>query len=195
LFKFSAGGVAKSRARPPEVVRRELGIFKLAATFFTTCHTVFSEIRSPHSLSARQTQRNNGPRSIPAAASQASRVSFTQAGTGTERMCFPLPTRSTMAQRSSLFWMLSIVKSASSRRRSPHPSRIAKMARLRFPLSVCLSGSCQRADASPAVSQLPKRTRVFKHLLRDECQQQVQGSTVLSRQLQTPVAARPPSVH
>ena len=75
----------------------------LAATFLTTCQTVFSEIPCPHSLSVRQTHRNNGPLLIPAADSQASSVSFTQAGTRTVRMCLPFPTRSTMAQRSSRF--------------------------------------------------------------------------------------------
>src|ERR1700722_16107453 len=53
--------------------------------------------------------------------------------------------------------MLSVVNSASSRRLSPQPSKIANIARFRFPVSVSLSGCCQRADASPAVSQLPNR--------------------------------------
>jgi len=49
----------------------------LAAVFFTTCQTVFSEMPRPQSLSARQTHRNNGPFSIPAAG-HASSVSFRQ---------------------------------------------------------------------------------------------------------------------
>ncbi len=133
------------------------GIFMDAAVFLTTCQTVFSEIPSPHGLPARQTHRKRGPLSIPAAASHTSRVSFTQFGTGTVRMCRPLPMRSTIAQRSSRLCKLSSVSSASSRRRRPHPSRMARIARLRFPVRVCPSGTCQRTAASPTVSQLPKR--------------------------------------
>jgi hypothetical protein len=132
-------------------------MFMLAAVFLTTCQTVFSEIPCPHGLPARQTQRNSGPLSIPAAVNQASSVSFTQFGTGTVRMCLPLPMRSTIAQRSSRRCKLSSVSSASSRRRRPQPSRMARIARLRFPVSVCPSGARQSAAASAAVSQLPNR--------------------------------------
>lgn len=72
-------------------------------------------------------------------------------------MCLPLPIRSTMAQRSSRRCKLSKVSSESSCRRSPQPSRMARIARLRFPVRVWASGNCQSADASPAVSQLPRR--------------------------------------
>jgi hypothetical protein len=119
----------------------------LAAAFLTTCQTVFSEIPCPQSLPARQTHLNSGPLSITAAVNQASIVSFTQLGTGTVRMCLPFPIRSTMAQRSSRRCNLSNVSSASSRRRSPQPSSIAKIAQLRFPARVRRSGSCQSADA------------------------------------------------
>ena len=132
-------------------------MFILAAVFLTTCQTVFSEMPCPQSLPARQTHRNSGPLSIPAAVNHASSVSFTQFGTGTVRMYLPLPTRSTMAQRSSRRCKLSKVSSASSRRRSPQPSRMARIARLRFPVGVWPSGNCQSADASTAISQLPKR--------------------------------------
>jgi hypothetical protein len=125
--------------------------------FLTTCQTVFSEMQCPHGLPARQTPRNSGPLSIPAEVNHASSVSFTQFGTGTVHMCLPLPMRSTIAQRSSRRCRLSRVSSASSRRRRPQPSRMARIARLRFPVRVCLSGNCQSAAASPAVSQLPKR--------------------------------------
>jgi hypothetical protein len=117
----------------------------LVAVFLTTCQTVFSEMLLPESLSARQTHRNNGPLAIPVAVSQASSVCFTQVGTGTVRMCLPLPTRSTIAQRSSRRCMLSNVNSASSRRRRPQPSKIEKMARLRFPVSVCPSGKLPKS--------------------------------------------------
>jgi hypothetical protein len=62
---------------------------------------------------------------MPAAVKQASSVSFTHFGTGTVRMCLPLPTRSTIAQRSSRRCMLSSVSSASSRRRSPQLRKTA----------------------------------------------------------------------
>jgi hypothetical protein len=137
-------------------------------------------------------QWNNGPLAIPAAVSQASSVCFTQVGTGTVRMCLPLPTRSTIAQRSSRRCMLSNVNSASSRRRRPQPSKIAKMARLRFPVSVCPSGSCQRVDASPAVNSCPNGIQVCEHLSRAGCLQPIQGLTGRSRQPQMPVAVQRP---
>jgi len=133
------------------------GMFMLAAVFLTTCQTVFSEMPSPHDLPTRQTHRKRGPLSMPAAVSHTSIVSFTQAGTGTVRMCLPLPIGPTIAQRYSRRCKLSGVSSASSRRRRPHPSRMARIARLRFPVRVCPSGTCQSADASSAVSQLPRR--------------------------------------
>lgn len=102
------------------------GMFMLAAVFLTTCQIVFSEMPCPHGLPARQTHRNSGPLSIPAAVNHASSVSFTQFGTGTVRMCLPLPMRSTIAQRSSRRCNLSSVSSASSRRRKPQPSRMAR---------------------------------------------------------------------
>ena len=132
-------------------------MFMPAAVFLTTCQTDFSEMPSPHGFLARQTHRKSGPLSRPAAVNHTSRVSFTQFGTGTVRMCLSLPIRSTTAQRSSRRCKLLSVSSVSSRRRRPHPSRMARIARLRFPLRVCPSGTCQSAAASPAVSQLPKR--------------------------------------
>ncbi len=129
----------------------------VVAVFLTTCQTVFSEMPSPQILLARQTHRKRGPLSIPAAVNHTSRVSFTQLGTGTVRMCLPLPTRSTIAQRSSRSCKLSSLSSASSRRRRLHPRRMARIARFRFPVRVSPSGACQSEVASRAVSQLPKR--------------------------------------
>ena len=129
-------------------------MFMLAAVFSTTCQIVFSEMQLPHGLPGRQTHRNRGPLSIPAAVNHASSVSFTQFGTGMVRMCLPLPKSSTIAQRSSRRCKLSSVSSASSRRRRPQPSR---MARITLSGQVCPSGTWQSAAASPTVSQLPKR--------------------------------------
>jgi hypothetical protein len=63
----------------------------LAAAFLTTWLTVFSEMPCPQILPARQTHRNSGPPSITAAVNHASLASFTQLGTGTVRVCLPLP--------------------------------------------------------------------------------------------------------
>ena len=101
------------------------GMYMLAAVFLTTYQTVFSEMPHPHDLPARQIQRSRGPLLISAAVNHASTVSFTQFGTGTVRICLPLPTRSTIAQRSSRRCKLSRVSSASSRQRRPQPSRMA----------------------------------------------------------------------
>jgi hypothetical protein len=118
----------------------------LAAVFLTTCQTVFSEIQRPHGLPTRQTHRNGGPLSIPAEVNHESSVSFTQFETGTVRMCLPLPMRSTIAQRSRRCG-LSRVSSASSRRRRPQPSRMARISRLRFPVRVCLADTFNAMDA------------------------------------------------
>ena len=106
---------------------------------FTTCQTNRSVTPSPQCLPARQTHRKSLPAEIAAAASHSSIVVFTQSGTGTVRMWPPLPTRSTIAQCSSRCCKCLKSRSANSRRRSPHPSKTARIAR--FPLSfegVCI---------------------------------------------------------
>jgi hypothetical protein len=84
------------------------------------CQTTRSVTPSPQCLPARQTQRNTLPLDKPAAVVQKSSVPFTQSGTGTVRICPPLPTRSRMAQSSSRCWKCRKSNSAKSRRRSPH---------------------------------------------------------------------------
>ena len=90
-----------------------------------------------------------------------SMVALTHSGTGTVRMWPPLPTRSTMAQCSSRCCKCVKSRSANSRRRSPQPSKTARIARSRFPLSVSGAGDCQKRRASSAVSQLPSLTPSF----------------------------------
>ncbi len=80
---------------------------------------------------------------------------LSHSGTGTVRMCPPLPTRSTMAQCSSRCCKCANSKSANSRLRSPQPSKMARIVRFRLPFNVCGSGVCQKRRASSAVSQLP----------------------------------------
>jgi hypothetical protein len=140
LFKLSTGIVTESRTGSSKIMWRELSDLHAGSSFLDNMPNRLFRDASPQSVSARQTHRNSGPLSISAATSHSSSVHFTQAGTGTVRMCLPLPTRSTMAQRSSRRCRLSYFNSASSRRRSPQPSKIAKMARLRFPVSVCSVG-------------------------------------------------------
>jgi len=128
---------------------------------FTTCQTTRSVTPSPQCLPARQTHRNNLPAERAAAATHVSTDALTQSGTGTVRMCPPLPTRSTMAQCSSRFCRWVNSRSASSRRLSPQPSKTARIARSRLPLRVSGSGACQNRRASSAVSQFPSLTPNF----------------------------------
>jgi hypothetical protein len=67
-------------------------------------------------------------------------------------MCPPLPTRSTMAQCSSRCCKCLQSRSANSRRRSPQPSKTARIARSRLPLRVFGSGACHKRRASSAVA-------------------------------------------
>ena len=76
-------------------------------------------------------------------------------------MCPPLPTRSTIAQCSSRCCKCVKSRSANSRLRSPQPSKTARIARSRLPLSVLASGACQSRRASSAVSQFPSLTPSF----------------------------------
>jgi hypothetical protein len=113
----------------------------LAAVFLTTCQTVFSEILCPHAFPARQTH-----------------------GTGTVRMCLPLPIRSTIAQRSSQRCKLSSVSSASSRRRRPQPGRMARIARLRFPvksLSIGYLPERRLTGCKPVAQTRPQLANTF----------------------------------
>jgi hypothetical protein len=71
------------------------------AAAFTTCHIAFGVRPSPQSLPRRSTRQKTVPAVIPADAVQPSTVCFAHAGTGTVRICFPLPTKSAMTQCSS----------------------------------------------------------------------------------------------
>ena len=128
---------------------------------FITCQTRRSVTPSPQHLSARQTHRNSLPVCSSAAATQSSMVVLTQHGNGTVRMCPPLPTRSTIAQCSSRCCRCLKSRSANSRLRRPQPSRTARIARSRLPLSVLASGARQSLCAFSAVSQFPSRTPTF----------------------------------
>ena len=71
LLKLATGIMAESCTGAAEVVEkcgaRHQEMFILAAVFLTTLPDRFSEMPFPQSLPARQTHRNNGPLSMPAA--------------------------------------------------------------------------------------------------------------------------------
>jgi len=87
-------------------------------------------------LTSRLTRRNITPPLMPAAAVHSSMVRFAQTGTGTVRLCFPLPMRSAMTERYSRTWKSSILSPTNSARRSPHPMSNATIARSRLPRRV-----------------------------------------------------------
>jgi hypothetical protein len=70
---------------------------RLAAAF-TTCQIALGVIPSPQILSSRLTRRKIVPSVIAAAPIHSSTARFAHKGTGTVRMCFPLPTRSAITQ-------------------------------------------------------------------------------------------------
>ena len=175
LLQFSAGAVAQVRAGAPQVMRRDCPDPSSAAYCFTTCQTNRSVTPSPQHLPARHTQRNSLPVSSSAAATHASTVALTQAGTGMVRMCPPLPTRSTIAQCSSRCCKCANSRSANSRLRRPQPSKTARIAQSRSPLRVLASGACQSRRASFAASQFPSRTPSFLTPSRDRCRPRAQG--------------------
>ena len=133
----------------------------LEAYCYTTCQTRRSVTPLPQCLPARQTHRKTLPAVRPATVLQPLMVAFTQSGTGTVRIYPPFPTRSTIAQCSSRCCRCRNSKPVNSRRRSPQPSRTARIARSRLPLSVSASGACQSRRASSAVSQFPSLTPGF----------------------------------
>lgn len=98
LVQFTSSIAAQSSASPSEVVR---GKFFNGCFFGAVLHDMpHNPLRhtTPQVLPARQTHRNTRPSLIPAETSHESIVLFTQSGTGTVRMCRPLPTKSTIAQ-------------------------------------------------------------------------------------------------
>src|SRR5437867_938466 len=101
LFQFAACCVTEPGARPSQIVRRALRNLQFLGVHLDHVPKTFSVIPSPHTVSERQTQRNNLPVVISAAVNHSSKNCFTQFGTGTVRTWPPFPTRSTMFQRSS----------------------------------------------------------------------------------------------
>ena len=77
------------------------------------------------------------------------------AGAVRTRPCFP--TRSTMHQRPSRCWTCANVSAATSEGRNPQPSRTARMARSRRPLTVEMSGVLSSVCAWRCDSQFPTR--------------------------------------
>ena len=115
---------------------------------------------SPQFLPARQTHRKDLPAEIPAAAVHRSIVALTQSGTGSVRMCPPLPTRSTMAQCSSRCCkcanldqpIRAVGDHSPARRRESHGPACLERVRIR---------RLPEAASSAAVSQFPSLTPSF----------------------------------
>ena len=141
LLKLTARGSAQLRGRATQIMRRDVRQTSPDDIRFNVCQTTFSVSRSPKTRSPRLTGRNRCPSVTLATAGHASIVFFTHAGIGIVRTCPFFPIRSTMHQRLFLCWVCFIVRFASSDRRSPHPSRVANIARSRSPFFVRTSGA------------------------------------------------------
>ena len=68
------------------------------AAAFTMCQIALGVILSPQILPSRLTRRKIAPPPMPAAVVHSSTARFVHPGTGTVRMCFPLPIRSAITQ-------------------------------------------------------------------------------------------------
>lgn len=115
---------------------------KRALVRYADDFVVFTEVPA---LSTRLTLRKIAPPLMPAAVVHTSTARFAQRGTGTVRMCFPLPTRSAITQRSSRTWKSSVPSPSSSARRSPQPMSSARIARSRLPLRLSDGSSPSKA--------------------------------------------------
>jgi hypothetical protein len=82
------------------------------AAAFTTCQIALGVMLSPQILPSRLTRRKIASPSMPAAMIHSSTARFAPAGTGTVRMCFPLPIKSAITQCS--FADLEIFRSESN---------------------------------------------------------------------------------
>jgi hypothetical protein len=103
------------------------------AAALTICQIAFGVIPSRHTLPSRFTRRKIAPPLAPDTLVQSSTARFAHAGTGTVRICFPLPIKSARTQWSSRSWKSSFFNPTSSARRSPHPINNARIARSRLP--------------------------------------------------------------
>ena len=90
---------------------------------------------------SRFTRRKIAPPLMAAAVVHSSTARFAHSGTGTVRMCFPLPIRSAITQCSSRTWKSPIPSPTSSARRRPHPMSSARIARSRLPRRLSDGGS------------------------------------------------------
>ena len=155
LLQLSSCGMTELRARAPQMVRSETSEARLCGIQldYVPDDALRYTITPAFACSADATEYS--PRMKFSRMDPLIQVALTHSGTGTVRMCPPLPTRSTMAQCSSRCWRCLNARSASSRHRSPQPSKIARMARSRLPFKVSGSDLCQKRRASSEVSQLP----------------------------------------
>ncbi len=120
------------------------------ATAFTMCQMALGVIPAPQILSSRLTRRKIAPLFVPAALIHSSTARFVHVGTGTVRMCFPLPIKSAITQCFSRTWKSSAPSPTSSARRSPHPLSSARIARSRFPRFAldCACRSCPQIGST-----------------------------------------------
>lgn len=158
LLQFASRNVTQTSARTPQIMRSKLAKLSFRGNSLTTHQITFSETLSPQTVPVLLTQRKNRPEVTGAAVVQQSRAVLTHSGTGTVRMCPPLPYRSTMTHRSSRFWMSDTAYCATSDRRRPHPASTAIIARSLLPFRTSRSGDRRSCLTSSALSQFPSRT-------------------------------------
>jgi len=128
LLQFATSLVAQPSAGSPKIV----GVTAERKQFDAAClimdQITFGVKPSPQTRPALLIDRNNAPEVTHAGIAQWSIAALTQSGTGTVRMCPPLPLRSAITQCSSRSCRSSILNAAASAGRRPQPMRTASMA-------------------------------------------------------------------
>jgi hypothetical protein len=98
LFEFASSLVTQTGAAPTEIMRRNAPNPKSEATCLTIDQTTLAVNPLRQTLPVLLTERKRTPLCSFAEAIQVSTAALTQFGTGTIRMCPPLPTRSAKTQ-------------------------------------------------------------------------------------------------
>ena len=129
LLQFSAGCMTQLRTRPAQIMRRQLGKAGLSRVlFYDMPDKSFRDAVAPMFACPTDTSEQSSGRD-PGCGLPEVDHRLTHSGIGTVRMCPPLPMRSTMAQCSSRCCKCAKSNTANSRRRSPQPSKIARIDR------------------------------------------------------------------
>jgi len=128
LLQFSTGQVAQPGASTSQIVRgKVLDPSAVRNSFHNMPDRLRREPNSPEFAHAVYTTEDRAGADFGGCGPSVNHP-FTHAGTGTVRICFPLPINSVITQCSSRNWKSSTLSATNSARRKPHPIRTARIA-------------------------------------------------------------------